>query len=466
MFARSDPDSTGHATREWQNREHEIIAYVDDGAVVDPKWLAAIAAAFEDPAVSVVTGLVLAAELVFPAQHVFEQYGGMGKGMDRRDFVGSQMTAYDKIATHCAGVGANMAFRRQTFERVGLFDTALDAGTPSNGGGDLDIFHRVLVSGLTIRYEPAAVVWHYHRRDLEQLRKQLYTNGRAFGVYLLKILRSALRTAQFSASVCAFELAWYLARRAPAKDGHEKRAVSRTARVGGALGRDTCSVGLWRHLQSRPQEASVIGSTFDINQRRVGWWRNAWSPVSSMFDLLKRRMWQTLRETMRPSTPALPDPVDTSDRPQIAYDPQLVPPLHLMRTEGIDVLEEWFRWGEEWSVMLRAFGGVRATSDVLEIGCGLGRIAFPLRYVLRDGTYRGFDISMQKIDFLQTHLHRGLFELSIRIRGRTEHGVQPDRNACRYEFPLPLRKRSVRRSICRICFHAHASGSLRSLSLR
>jgi glycosyltransferase involved in cell wall biosynthesis len=170
--------------------QSEIIAYVDDDAVVDPNWLAAIVAAFEDPVVDAVTGLVLAAELIWPAQHVFEQYGGMGKGMNRRDLDGSRMTADARVAAHSAGVGANMAFRRQTFERVGPFDTALDVGTPSNGGGDLDIFHRVLVTGLTIRYEPAAFVWHYHRREPEQLRKQLYNNGRAFGVYLLKILRT------------------------------------------------------------------------------------------------------------------------------------------------------------------------------------------------------------------------------------------------------------------------------------
>ena len=168
----------------------EIIAYVDDDAVVDPNWLAAIVAAFEDPAVSAVTGLVVAAELIWPAQHVFEHYGGMGKGMNRRDLDGSQMTANDRVAAHSAGVGANMAFRRRTFDRVGSFDTALDVGTPSNGGGDLDIFHRVLVAGLTIRYEPAALMWHYHRREPAQLRKQLYNNGRAFGVYLLKILRT------------------------------------------------------------------------------------------------------------------------------------------------------------------------------------------------------------------------------------------------------------------------------------
>lgn len=88
----------------------------------------------------------------------------------------------------------------------------------------------------------------------------------------------------------------------------------------------------------------------------------------------------------------------------IAYDPDLVPPLERMRLEGIDVLEEWFRWGEEWSVLLRLLGRAGLSSDVLEIGCGQGRVAFPLRYVLSGGgSYRGFDIDRDKIAWLVEH---------------------------------------------------------------
>ncbi len=90
---------------------------------------------------------------------------------------------------------------------------------------------------------------------------------------------------------------------------------------------------------------------------------------------------------------------------QLADEPLLVPPVSLMRTEGVDVIETWFRTAEEWSVVLRLFGGVGASSDVLEIGCGLGRIAFPLRNVLQNGTYSGFDISRDKIDFV-TYAYR------------------------------------------------------------
>ncbi|EKU99188.1 methylase involved in ubiquinone/menaquinone biosynthesis [Leptolyngbya sp. PCC 7375] len=98
----------------------------------------------------------------------------------------------------------------------------------------------------------------------------------------------------------------------------------------------------------------------------------------------------------------MPNLESTLEAYKIAYEPELMPPLKLMLTEGIDTLEEWFRWAEEWSMLLRFYGKLNADSLVLEVGCGLGRIAFPLRYLLRDiGSYDGFDICKNKIDFLQ-----------------------------------------------------------------
>lgn len=96
-------------------------------------------------------------------------------------------------------------------------------------------------------------------------------------------------------------------------------------------------------------------------------------------------------------------PADDERHPSwVAYEPDLVPPLALMREEGITVLEEWFRWAEEWSMLLRIYGRITAASRVLEIGCGLGRVAFPLRYVLsKEGSYTGFDIVRNKIEFLK-----------------------------------------------------------------
>jgi SAM-dependent methyltransferase len=91
----------------------------------------------------------------------------------------------------------------------------------------------------------------------------------------------------------------------------------------------------------------------------------------------------------------------------VAYEPQLVPPLELMRSEGVQCLEEWYRWAEEWSMLLRVYGRITTSSKVLEIGCGLGRIAFPLRYILiSDGSYDGFEICRFKVNFLEQSFNR------------------------------------------------------------
>ncbi len=165
-----------------------VIAYTDDDTEVDPQWLTGIAAGFEDPAVGAVTGLVIPGALDTEAEVLFELcYGGMGKGTTPLEWDPATLAPRDLIGTHHLGVGANMAFRRDLLQRLGGFDTALDVGTPSNGGGDLDMLHRALMAGAVIRYEPAALLRHHHRRELDALWRQHYDNGRAFGVYLLTI---------------------------------------------------------------------------------------------------------------------------------------------------------------------------------------------------------------------------------------------------------------------------------------
>lgn len=166
---------------------HDLIAFTDDDARADPGWLSALARAFADPEVAAVTGLVAPAELETPAQEYFElAYGGMGKGRRPRTFRRERMKPGELLAIQAAGVGANMAFRRAVLAAAGGFDPALDVGTPASGGGDLDMFHRVVAGGWTLRYEPAALVWHQHRREMAALFRQLRDDGRSFGVYLIK----------------------------------------------------------------------------------------------------------------------------------------------------------------------------------------------------------------------------------------------------------------------------------------
>jgi len=164
----------------------DIVAFTDDDTVPDAAWIQGLAAAFSDQRVMAVTGRVEAAELESAAQRYFENAaGGMSKGATARLFVGRSMNVFDLISAQSVGVGANMAVRREVFEKIGTFDTRLGTGTAARGAEDIDMFHRILAAGLTLRYEPAALVHHRHRRDMAGLRQQLFDAGCGFGVYLL-----------------------------------------------------------------------------------------------------------------------------------------------------------------------------------------------------------------------------------------------------------------------------------------
>jgi GT2 family glycosyltransferase len=168
----------------------DVVAFTDDDVVVDPCWVHAIAAAFRaDPSVAAVTGLVLPAELDTDAQVLFERYRSFGRGFHRRRVAAGRdewpLAARFGLAGDY-GTGANMAFRRQVFERIGPFDPALDVGTPARGGGDLEMFFRLLKEGHALVYEPAAIVRHRHRRTWAELRRQIADHGIGFSAYVVR----------------------------------------------------------------------------------------------------------------------------------------------------------------------------------------------------------------------------------------------------------------------------------------
>jgi GT2 family glycosyltransferase len=164
----------------------EIVAYTDDDVVVDRYWVTALAQIFEDnPEVACVTGLVIPHELETEAQNLFEIYGGFGRGFQRKWYKADWLP-WQMLGAGQFGTGANMAYRRSVFAQIGLFDPALDVGTVTNGGGDLEMYFRILKEGYTLVYEPGAIVRHRHRREYEQLRRQIENNGIGFYSYLVR----------------------------------------------------------------------------------------------------------------------------------------------------------------------------------------------------------------------------------------------------------------------------------------
>ena len=169
----------------------EVVAYTDDDVVVDGGWARALGTLFgENAGVMAATGLVLPLELESEPQLLFELYGGFGRGFERQfygvDVPGGQLTTPQHGGSGKFGTGANMAFRRRLFDQIGFFDPALDVGTVTNGGGDLEMFFRVLKGGYVLAYEPRALVRHRHRPDYPRLHAQLANNGVGFYAYLAR----------------------------------------------------------------------------------------------------------------------------------------------------------------------------------------------------------------------------------------------------------------------------------------
>lgn len=169
----------------------DIVAYTDDDVIVDPGWIDEIVRVFQqDETIMGVTGMVVPWELETEAQWLFERYGGFNRGFDPKwALLGKSHThlaASRYIGTGQFGTGANMAFRRQVFESIGYFDPALDVGTVTNGGGDLEMFFRLLREGYGLMYEPKALVWHRHRSKYSELQAQIESWGTGFYAYLTR----------------------------------------------------------------------------------------------------------------------------------------------------------------------------------------------------------------------------------------------------------------------------------------
>jgi glycosyltransferase involved in cell wall biosynthesis len=183
-----------------------VIVFTDDDCTVDPGWLQAIVTLFDQhPDVDAVTGRTLAEGPTTPYQELFEEFGSFNRGEERTVWQyrpKPAMSAPNRLAdlgtlgaaapifpySAVYGSGNNMAFRSATLQQVGPFDESLGAGSPSAGGEDLDMFIRVMLAGLVIVYEPAALVWHSHRSDAGALSEQVRNYGSGLSAMITKHL--------------------------------------------------------------------------------------------------------------------------------------------------------------------------------------------------------------------------------------------------------------------------------------
>ena len=211
----------------------EVVAYVDDDCVPPPSWLSALGGHFADPSVGAVTGPAFAWSVATPAQARFEREDGFRRGLEARRFDWSLLPPSRATA---AGAGANMAFRRSALTRCAdPFPAELDAGTPTESGGDMWALAAVLANGWRVQYDPAHWVFHQHRPDAEAMHHALWGYGVGLNSALIKLLREERELAAVGA------MTWVMGRWAR---GTLLRAAGRVDAVQQRLGWDYLRGGL------------------------------------------------------------------------------------------------------------------------------------------------------------------------------------------------------------------------------
>jgi len=153
----------------------DVIVFTDDDVLVSPNWLDEIYREFtKHPQVCMLGGRVLLAR----------------EGLQAVSY--QPATERQEFAFPCDGgfaMGANMAFRREVFHRIGLFDVRLGAGRFFAGADEVELVYRGLKAGYHLLYAPNVLVYHNHDRvTVEQACSLEYGYAKGNAAYLIKHL--------------------------------------------------------------------------------------------------------------------------------------------------------------------------------------------------------------------------------------------------------------------------------------
>jgi glycosyltransferase involved in cell wall biosynthesis len=166
-----------------------LIAFTDDDCYAEPDWLRELTFAFQFAEIGFSGGQILLFDPTDAAVTV--SWSATPRTYPPTGFVDAGEIQ-----------GANMAFRREALEQIGLFDTAFGAGAVY-AAEDLDALWAASRNGWHGLYWPKAVVSHHHGRkaaDIKSLmRGYMFGRGALVAKTLLKArhIKTALRELAF-----------------------------------------------------------------------------------------------------------------------------------------------------------------------------------------------------------------------------------------------------------------------------
>lgn len=134
-----------------------IIMFTDDDCVPMPDWLAAMIEPFDDPNVVGVKGIYRTRQRRLAARFVQIEYEDKYRRM-------ASLPQIDFIDTYSAG------FRRDRFLEMNGYDTRF----PVACAEDVELSYRMSARGWTMKFVPAAIVYHTHPDTLWKYLKKKY----------------------------------------------------------------------------------------------------------------------------------------------------------------------------------------------------------------------------------------------------------------------------------------------------
>jgi glycosyltransferase involved in cell wall biosynthesis len=147
----------------------DILAFTDDDVIVEPTWLDNLTRALQSGPWVGAGGRVLPEQGFSPPRWLAidgpYSMGGVLALFDRGDKPGQ---------LDWAPFGANMAFRREMFEKYGEFRTDLGPPPSELRGEDTEFGYRLMAAGEHLWYEPAALA--YHKIPANRIRKGYFLN--------------------------------------------------------------------------------------------------------------------------------------------------------------------------------------------------------------------------------------------------------------------------------------------------
>jgi GT2 family glycosyltransferase len=151
----------------------EIVAFTDADCIVAKAWLCELVKSFGEEGVGGVAGEIVPYLPHTPA----ERYAARVRHLSPQKYLSRPQLPF--------AVFANLCFRREVFDRIGLLDESF-----LSAGESTDFCTRFLrETGLKLKYAPKAVVFHRHRQTVGQFCKQQWNYGRSHALLYIKYRR-------------------------------------------------------------------------------------------------------------------------------------------------------------------------------------------------------------------------------------------------------------------------------------